>query len=304
MGCGASKNTIEADVLPTTLPKQNPQPSPTNAKPTVASPVNAAVPVEAPVVNSVQVEAPVQQQAVPVEVRDTTEEFSSKPKTLNKAVMPSIPSETPAPSVVIEKVHKPIAFEIPLDEDLKAAAVVRNMESKLKNALPKLAIDNKEMMAKLANSEARWKDLEAQSDKKSRKKRVKPELSNKNNLTSDPILLKKRLLEKEAQAAKNRLREIEKLQSKLAKQEEHARQVLERKRAMGRMSNEDLSLSWGGEESGLEIVEAAANKLLGVKEMKDTDSGKGSSMGGSRTGSGRSTGAVDITGEATNLILA
>jgi hypothetical protein len=119
-----------------------------------------------------------------------------------------------------------------------------------------------------------------------RKKGDKPTLSSSKDVTQDPMLLKKKLLEKEAQAAKNRLREIEKLQSKLAKQEERAKKVQERKKQLGRGSNDELNLSWGGEDSGLADAINAANKALAIGT--DADSGKGSSLGNSRSGSGRS----------------
>jgi hypothetical protein len=67
----------------------------------------------------------------------------------------------------------------------------------------------------------------------------------------------------------NREREITKLQKKLAKQEEHAKMVLERKKKMGHGSNEELRLSWGG-ETGLAVKQ---DSFEGV---------------GYRTGSGRS----------------
>lgn len=63
------------------------------------------------------------------------------------------------------------------------------------------------------------------------------------------ILLRKRLLEKEAQVAANRAKEIEKMQAKLARQEEHARRVQERKRAM-----EKLMLESGGEITSNYVV--------------------------------------------------
>lgn len=137
-----------------------------------------------------------------------------------------------------------------------------------------------------------------------------------------PLQLKQRLLEKEAQTAQNRAREREKLQAKLAKQEKHMRLVQERKKALGKLSSDDLArLSWGGELDAL--AAAAASSLdfekdvsapvhrasastvtsrLGMirgtgafatKYMTDADSGKGSSaassFGNSRSGSGRST---------------
>ena len=137
--------------------------------------------------------------------------------------------------------------------------------------------------------------MEQAQAKKTRRKGHKPELTTsiKPSNSYNPNLLKQKLLEKEAQAAQNRAREIEKLQSKLARQDEHAKRVQQRKRALGRLSNEDLNLSWGGEDAGglLDAVIAASNKSKG---LSDVDSGKGSSTNNSRSGSGRSLGALDI----------
>jgi hypothetical protein len=91
--------------------------------------------------------------------------------------------------------------------------------------------------------------------------------------------LKRRLQEKELAAKLNREREIKKLQQKLAKQEEHAKKVLERKKALGAGSNEDLHLTWGGETE----MNSDENSEIG--------------LAGSRTGSGRSnaTASTDTT---------
>ncbi|KAJ3073312.1 hypothetical protein HK102_006031, partial [Quaeritorhiza haematococci] len=146
-----------------------------------------------------------------------------------------------------------VAFEIPLDD------LVASSENTLNNAdrstsakvsLPKLHLTPHDLQAKLANTEARWKDLEQeQADRVAAKRRKnKPPLSKKRE--SDPTLLKRKLLEKEAHAAQNRAREMSKLQAKLARQEQHARRVQERKRALGKGSNEHLNVSWGGENDG------------------------------------------------------
>ncbi|KAJ3280642.1 hypothetical protein HDU76_009122 [Blyttiomyces sp. JEL0837] len=279
-----------------------------------------------------------------------------KAPTLSRTVVPSIPSEL---------ISKAVAFEIPLDEDLKSRPQDDDNggSSNIRVSLPKLALSQQDIAEKLANTEARWKHLEqARESRKQRKRGDKPELTpHKPTLratTADPVALKRRLLEKEAQATQNRLREIEKLQLKLARQEEHARRVKDRKRAMGRLSNENLNLSWGGEDADVEegdIIECdvvvkdldleldevvnsgvaatahdggkiqishsskmmmkklvfgehltsssispnlvtAKSKLLAASF--DADSGKGSSAAslsnGSRSGSGRSTGTVDI----------
>jgi hypothetical protein len=134
----------------------------------------------------------------------------------------------------------------------------------------------------------------------------KPSLNNTRPKTSDPTLLKQNLLEKEAKAAANRAKELDKIQSKLARAEEHARKVQERKKALGRASSENLNLSWGGEaevEEGGEtvgvepVVSGVRRSLHGedtvvpLKETKKSDSGKvfdTDSGIGSRSTSGRS----------------
>lgn len=81
--------------------------------------------------------------------------------------------------------------------------------------------------------------------------------------------LRQRLLEKEAQAASNREKEKKRLLEKIARQEEHARLVLERKRAIG-------SRQAAGFRSSKNIAEA-------------TDSGYSS-----RSGSGRTVGETIV----------
>lgn len=79
----------------------------------------------------------------------------------------------------------------------------------------------------------------------------------------DPEELKNRLLEKETAAHQNREKEMRKLQKKLALQEEHARTVLDRKKALG--GAEGLNLSWGGEADGkgLADLDSSAESLKG-----------------------------------------
>jgi hypothetical protein len=48
----------------------------------------------------------------------------------------------------------------------------------------------------------------------------------------DPELLRQRLLEKESQAERNRLKEIERMQAKIARHDERAREVIERKKGV------------------------------------------------------------------------
>ncbi|KAJ3332614.1 hypothetical protein HDU76_013656 [Blyttiomyces sp. JEL0837] len=214
-----------------------------------------------------------------------------KVPSLSRTVVPSIPSDA--------QFSKAVAFEIPLDEELKSRP--HQLEStttgNVRGSLPKLALSQQDIAEKLANTEARWKDLEqARESRKQRRRGDKPELTSpaKRASTADPAALKRRLLEKEAHAAQNRLREIEKLQSKLAKQEEHAKRVKDRKKALGRLSNENLNLSWGGEDD----LDGATAAAAAAGDKFDVDSGKGSSAAslsnGSRSGSGRSTGTVDI----------
>lgn len=96
----------------------------------------------------------------------------------------------------------------------------------------------------------------------------------------NPELLKQRLLEKITQADINRQKEMEKLSQKLAKQEEHARRVLERKRQLGSMNvDEELRLSVGGENVPLA-------KILSKDTVTAEDSN--SNLANARGGSGRS----------------
>ncbi|KAI9352093.1 hypothetical protein BDR26DRAFT_1003123 [Obelidium mucronatum] len=381
MGCGASKTAVENTVLPTTVPPPVVNPTPESAPavcappPTVQNTVSAAPPPAEPV-DPVQLDAvttdpsPVpdavlQEPAatvLSVEIVQPSEmeekmERESQGSALSRTVVPSIPvSETPATPPVRPTTAKPVAFEIPLDDEMfkptavaVAAAVASvasipmagnsvvaapaesasntaasNSNNSTKLALPKLALSERDIMAKLANTEERWKDLErAQQESHHRKRRSKPSLTSQQGQTvsaeksasvvEDSHVLKQRLLEKEARAATRRARELLKLQNKLAKQEEHAKKVQERKKKLGKLSNEDLNLSWGGEEEG--DVEAAKKKAFGQKlqdavgidglmkmklarkeDVLDNDSGKGSSaptVSGSRSGSGRSLGFAE-----------
>ncbi|KAJ3245484.1 hypothetical protein HK104_007955, partial [Borealophlyctis nickersoniae] len=191
---------------------------------------------------------------------------------------------------------RPVAFEIPLDDDFlshpkKQASTTEvriasgggshptlpgsTIEAKSPPAsakLPKLALSESDIKAKLANTEARWKDLENElatrrSTSSLRSRRSKPKLTTTTITTTttsptdqdETTTLKQRLLEKDAQAAQNRAKELSKLQAKLARQEERAKRVLERKRAMGRnASSEEMRLSWGG-EAGLGLMGGTSN---------------------------------------------
>ncbi|KAI9202878.1 uncharacterized protein BJ171DRAFT_625966 [Polychytrium aggregatum] len=250
--------------------------------------------------------------------------FSAKGH-LNKPLIPSIPKDSTS--------HlKPISFEIPLDglishgnkpEPVETTAeppakeeevkVEKTLSVSTKLALPKLGLTEKDLQEKLANTEARWKvgveldrllnpsDLENEHAKRKSAKHRPAKPAKWTKKEEDPTALKRRLLNKEAQAAHNRQREIEKLQAKLALQDQHARMVQERKRKMGRASNEDLNLSWGGENGLADVLTTQQSLVKELQRLDDADSGKGSSSaslsyGQSRSGSGRSTNTnVEIT---------
>ncbi|KAJ3236465.1 hypothetical protein HDU81_010760 [Chytriomyces hyalinus] len=358
MGCGASKSA-HADIVQTTLPA----PKPSSFDPVAAAAKEASPVTTTAVIGSAEhllalEEASIAQGAPIIEVRvpevAARSEAEAKASALSKAVVPSIPvSESQA---VLKTAHKPVAFEIPLDDDLfkpvqpqvptsavtaspplagdcvvaapaegSAGTSATGSANSTKLSLPKLDLSNRDIMAKLANTEERWKDLERQEIR--RKRKSKPSLTSASQTalgangrpmtaaeSTDPAELKQRLLDKEARAAARRARELLKLQTKLAKQEEHARQVQERKKKLGRLSNEDLNLSWGGEDDDEEKGKAFGVGLRdavgidGIRKLKlqarkdegfilDNDSGKGSSAASvnnaSRSGSGRSLGFAE-----------
>ncbi|KAJ3233572.1 hypothetical protein HDU81_002128 [Chytriomyces hyalinus] len=359
MGCGASKAT-QNDIVQTTTPSTKVDPASIVAK---VAPASALVPSTLSAVDnasavedaSVAQGAPIVEVCVP-EVTPRCE-AEANGSVLSKAKVPSIPvSESNLQPTPAKPAHKPVAFEIPLDEDLfkpvqpqvpvseepvplagdcvvaapaEAGGGARSSASASANStklsLPKLDLSSRDIMAKLANTEERWKDLERQEIR--RKRKSKPSLTSSSQTTlgangrpmtaaesTDPAELKQRLLDKEARAAARRARELLKLQNKLAKQEQHARQVQERKKKLGRLSNEALNLSWGGEEDEVEKGKAYGSALRdavgidGIMKMKlqarkdeglvlDNDSGKGSSAAsvnnGSRSGSGRSLGFAE-----------
>ncbi|KAI8896493.1 hypothetical protein BC833DRAFT_597328 [Globomyces pollinis-pini] len=209
-------------------------------------------------------------------------------ETVNALSKPVIPS-------IAAQVGQSVAFEIPLDGLMEVRRPPQNSPvTPSKLSLPKLTMSETDLKAKLSNMEARWKDLAEQQEVRKRKKGDKPKLKSRKEPVSDLAALKIRLQEKEQAAKLNRDREINKLQLKLARQEEHARKVLERKKALGAGSNEELRLSWGGEKgladalSGSKItLTAGSNSELELK----TDS---TLTGGNRMGSGRSN-ATDST---------
>lgn len=220
----------------------------------------------------------------------SAEKTTSAPSnnTLSKSVIPSI-----AQSNKTNKIGQSIAFEIPIDDlfdDSKKPVVQRTSSGKL-TQLPALSLSQQDIQAKLANTEERWKDLATGDNGKNRRKKgMRPKL--KSRKQEDPETLKMRLHEREVAAQQNREKEITKLQLKLARQEEHARKVLERKRAMGGEDGE-LRLSYGGEDGkGLaELADEAESRqnsssTTSSSENLKVDSGKGN--GASRGSSGRS----------------
>lgn len=217
-------------------------------------------------------------------------EKSSANNTLSKPVIPSIAQSN--------RIGQSIAFEIPIDDlfDADAKPLVARTSSGKLSQLPALSLSQQDIQAKLANSEARWKvgaqldhllygDLAAEDDegRKRRKKGSKPKLKTRKQ-DQDPETLKMRLKEREVAAKINREREITKLQLKLARQEEHARKVLERKKAMGGEDGE-LRLSYGGED-GKGLAQLAADSAS--LELKEEDGDEGFKNGASRGSSGRS----------------
>ncbi|KAI9353393.1 hypothetical protein DFJ73DRAFT_795407 [Zopfochytrium polystomum] len=169
------------------------------------------------------------------------------PPASRESLVPASAPSAPLPP------RRPVAFEIPLGEELKHGHSHHHhnqSSASLRAALPKLGID---VAAKLANMEERWKTLEQKPGLRRAGRRTAPSTGGPNDATDvssttvgnavvstsdaaaaeeDPLALKRRLLEKEAHAAQNRLREIEKLQAKLGRQEERARRARERRRRM------------------------------------------------------------------------
>ncbi|KAJ3349858.1 hypothetical protein HDU83_000234 [Entophlyctis luteolus] len=326
MGCGASKTILDTTIQTTVPLAETKNPDLQSLEKTAVQPLtpeSTPATFDEPTKESAEVHQ--REESKNLDVEKDTRGFS-------RNVVPSIPiSET---ALVKQKA---VTFEIPLDEELfkpTAAAIAVQTSSRptpnstlaeavgalngAKLSLPKLDLSERDILAKLANTEERWKDLERakQESHHRRKTRVaKPKLSSQPHskppkhsadaenhvlsisvLEADSILLKQRLLEKEARAANRRARELSKLQAKLAKQDEHAKLVQERKKKLGKMSNENLNLSWGGEEDAEKkaAFPNAANQMKhGLDEM-DNDSGKGSSAvsvnNNSRSGSGRSLG--------------
>ncbi|KAJ3199696.1 hypothetical protein HK099_003046, partial [Clydaea vesicula] len=235
-----------------------------------------------------------------VELANKFEDTTNSITLMDRPVIPSIPnsaaqlkvSSTPAGPIASQK-PKPVAFEIPIDveffEPVKEETLNKNNTDKnnskevvsniIKVSLPKLNITPVELQSKLANTEEKWKDMEKKlAYKKDLKKKThheKPVLTRKSKKLGSTEL-KEKLLLKEAQATKNRIKEMEKLQAKLQKQEEHAKQVLERKKALGRSSEDNFShISFGGEEikNSSELIFNLTNSLnenrtISIKSLK------------------------------------
>ncbi|KAI8928296.1 hypothetical protein BC831DRAFT_449349 [Entophlyctis helioformis] len=326
MGCGASKEvTVETTAAPPVAPPA--------AEPAAAPAKSAGIDHTAETLKATQIGVPTPTVSVTAgkyaEDKDKAAELAAKSALsasdgLSKPVIPSIPSDAPKVEAGSGEDAGPVsvAFEIPLDNltavrksltDASAPlpAVGKSVHaSATKLSLPKLHLSDKDLQEKLANTEARWKDLEDESDNRRRRKGDKPQLVSRNK-EADPESLKRRLLEKEAAAALNRQREIEKLQAKLARQEEHARRVQERKRALGGGgSNEDLRLSWGGEKGLAEGVLGSGNSISGsgsgagngaANEESGNPSSKGSGVSSAdHAGSSADSSAADLFANANN----
>ncbi|KAH6568172.1 hypothetical protein BASA62_005639 [Batrachochytrium salamandrivorans] len=286
MGCGASKLPADATV-----------------RTTIAEEPSAKV-VEA-ASNSTSTTAGILKKTVvtPYPESNNTAVVSGTPRW---PVIPSIPSDT----IKAVTISAAVAFEIPLDElDKAPRKPLKNPEESsqvsTKLFLPKLHLSSRDLQGKLADTEARWKDLDQECDTRRRRRGDMPQLVNRKE--ADPEALKRRMREREIAATLNRQREIEKLQAKLARQEQHIRRVQERKKAMGSGSNEELRLSWGGEKGLGAVNDGSDQDLSTAKSMSDQaavfggDSRSGSNLScttsgklaygvsTTRSGSGRST---------------
>ncbi|KAH6585142.1 hypothetical protein BASA61_007065 [Batrachochytrium salamandrivorans] len=323
MGCGASKLPADATVRTTIAeePSAKVVEAASNStsttagilKKTVVTPYpesnNTAVVSGTPDVHSTPLLLSSRVHASPVTTADTVP--------LSRPVIPSIPSDT----IKAVTISAAVAFEIPLDElDKAPRKSLKNPEESsqvsTKLFLPKLHLSSKDLQGKLADTEARWKvrdgldrllgvDLDQECDTRRRRRGDMPQLVNRKE--ADPEALKRRMREREIAATLNRQREIEKLQAKLARQEQHIRRVQERKKAMGSGSNEELRLSWGGEKGLGAVNDGSDQDLSTAKSMSDQaavfggDSRSGSNLScttsgklaygvsTTRSGSGRST---------------
>ncbi|KAJ3144311.1 hypothetical protein HK101_002729 [Irineochytrium annulatum] len=304
MGCGASK-TSEKAVKTTSLPPSKSgaadasasggaageATSPPADPPSPTDSGHAAGPDEQPKADAVK----------PRETEATGDGKGKGKEPLDRTVIPDV-----SPLDAARGTHGPVAFEIPLGDDLfgstesleeegsastRPSAVLPPLASgdisgsgrALKVSLPKLDITDADLQAKLANTEARWKDLdEARQRNAPRHHRhhrrhhgatKKPQLSHHGRppgtpAQSDPTALLLHLQEKERLAALNRERAAENRRLRLARENERIRRVLARKRwlvsaggdgvdgasqAGGPAKCDGLNLSWGGED-GLEEI--------------------------------------------------
>ncbi|KAG4096895.1 hypothetical protein H8356DRAFT_1275559 [Neocallimastix lanati (nom. inval.)] len=128
-------------------------------------------------------------------------------------------SFTPLPAIEQKTTLKSISFEIPLDESM----ICKTIKPNFKGSLPKLHISQDEIKRKIGNVDSKWKAI---STTKGGYKKKGP--ADEEKLKA----LKKRLLEKEAEAAINRQKELDKLKAKLEKAQRHALKVQERKRKL------------------------------------------------------------------------
>jgi len=128
-------------------------------------------------------------------------------------------SFVPLPAIEPRTTLKSISFEIPLDESM----ICRTIRPSFKGNLPKLHISQDELKRKIGNVDSKWKDMNVTKNGYKKKGPVDEEKLK---------ALKKRLLEKEAEAALNRQRELDKLKAKLEKAQKHALKVQERKRKL------------------------------------------------------------------------
>jgi len=128
-------------------------------------------------------------------------------------------SFVPLPAIEPRTTLKSISFEIPLDESM----ICKTVRPSFKGSLPKLHISQDELKRKIGNVDSKWKDMNVTKNGYKKKGPVDEEKLK---------ALKKRLLEKEAEAAMNRQRELDKLKAKLEKAQKHALKVQERKRKL------------------------------------------------------------------------
>lgn len=143
-----------------------------------------------------------------------------------------------------------------------------------------------------------------QGRERKRKLAAKPKLKSQKDVTPEDLAaLKQRLQEKEEAAKLNREREINKMQQKLARQEERARKVLERKKKMGASSSENLRLSWGSDLGLADHLDASTG--ASSVSLKDSDAPDSKSFlnNASRMGSGRSN-ATDDTDTTVDHVMA